>query len=127
MLCEMRWGSECGHWRGSKREAGHVGGRRGREIRRHARVRTRWCTVSTGRAELTGRVHGTQREKRGARGNGSAPREPGPRDRERGGTRAGEVTGADRSTAAGRERERGCVGEKADRRGPPVRRRGRAG
>jgi hypothetical protein len=33
MLCEMRQGSECGHLRGSKKGAGHVGGRRGREIR----------------------------------------------------------------------------------------------
>jgi hypothetical protein len=30
MLCEMRRGSECGHWRGSKRGDGRVGGRRGR-------------------------------------------------------------------------------------------------
>jgi hypothetical protein len=32
---------------------------------------------------LTGRVHGAEREGRGARGNGSATGEPGPRGRER--------------------------------------------
>jgi hypothetical protein len=36
MLCEMTRGSECGHWRGSKKGAGRMGGRRGREIRRRA-------------------------------------------------------------------------------------------
>jgi hypothetical protein len=35
-LCEMRRGSGCGLWRGSKKGAGRVGGRRGREIRRRA-------------------------------------------------------------------------------------------
>jgi hypothetical protein len=33
VLCEMRWGSERGHWQGSKKGDGHVGGRRGQEIR----------------------------------------------------------------------------------------------
>jgi hypothetical protein len=32
-LCEMRRGVCKGHWRGSKKGAGRVGGRRGREIR----------------------------------------------------------------------------------------------
>jgi hypothetical protein len=63
-LCEMRRGSECGRWRGSKRDLGRVGERRGQEFRRRARVRTR---RSTARAELIGRVHGAEREKRGAR------------------------------------------------------------
>jgi hypothetical protein len=128
MLCEMRRGSVCRHWRVSKRGAGRVGRRRGREIRRRARVRTRWSTTSVGRAELTGRVHDAEREKMDARGNESAPGKPGPRGRERRGMRAGEATGADRSAPAGRERERERGGEKvvADRRGPPVRRRGRA-
>jgi hypothetical protein len=76
----MRRGSECGHWRGSKKGARRVGGRRGREIRRCARVRTRWSTASAGRAELTRRVHGAEREKKDARGNGSAPGEPGERE-----------------------------------------------
>jgi hypothetical protein len=35
-LCEMRRGASAGHWRGSKKGAGHVGGRRGRETRRRA-------------------------------------------------------------------------------------------
>jgi hypothetical protein len=59
-----------------------------------------------GEGETDREVHGADREKRDARGNGSAPSEPVPRDRERRGTRAGEVTGADRSVPAGRERER---------------------
>jgi hypothetical protein len=47
MLCEMRWGSECGHWRGSKRGAGHVGGGRAeksgdvRECARAGQLRAR--------------------------------------------------------------------------------------
>jgi hypothetical protein len=35
-LSEMSRGVCAGHWRGSKKGAGHVGGRRGREIRRRA-------------------------------------------------------------------------------------------
>jgi hypothetical protein len=116
MLCKMRRGSECGHWRASKKGAGRVGRRHGREIRRRARVRTRWSTASAGRAELTGRVHGTQREK-GCTGNGSAPGRTGPRERDRRGTRVGEATGADRSAPAGRERERAREKAAADRRG----------
>jgi hypothetical protein len=79
-LREMRWGASTRHWRGSKKGARRVGGRRGREIRRRARVRTRRSTAGAGRADLTGRVHGAEREreKRGARGNGSATGEPGP-------------------------------------------------
>jgi hypothetical protein len=42
------------------------------------------------RAELTGLAHGTEREKRDARGNGSTNGDPGPRNRERKGERAGE-------------------------------------
>jgi hypothetical protein len=71
-----------GHWWGSKKGAGRVGGRRGREIRRCARVRTRWSTASAEGAELIGQAHGVEREERGARGNGSAAGDPGPRDRE---------------------------------------------
>ena len=57
-----------GHWRGSKKGAGHVGERRGREIQRRARVRTRRSMAGAGRADLTGRVHGVERERRGALG-----------------------------------------------------------
>jgi hypothetical protein len=105
-LCEMRRGSECGRWRGSKKGAGHVGGRRGQEIRRRARVRTRRSMTGAGWADLTGRVHGAEREERGARGNGSATGELVPRGRGRRGTHSGEATSADRSASAGRGRER---------------------
>jgi hypothetical protein len=77
-----------GHWRGSKKGAGHVGERRGREIRRRARMRMRRSTVSVEGAEPTGQAHGVEREERGVRGNGSATGDPGPRDRERGSERA---------------------------------------
>jgi hypothetical protein len=63
MLCKMRQGGECGHWRRSNKGVGHVGGRRGREIRRRVRVRTRRSTAGAGRVDLTGRVHGAEREK----------------------------------------------------------------
>jgi hypothetical protein len=52
-----------GHWRGSKKGAGHVGGRRGRETRRHAQVRTRRSTAGAGRAELIGQAHSAEKEK----------------------------------------------------------------
>jgi hypothetical protein len=57
-----------GHWRGSKKGARRVGGHRGREIRRRTRVRTRRSTASAEGAELTGRVHGAEREEKGACG-----------------------------------------------------------
>jgi hypothetical protein len=72
-----------GHWRGSKKGAGCVGGRRGREIWRRARVCTRRSTSSAEGTELTGQAHGAEREERGARGNNSATGDSGPRDRER--------------------------------------------
>jgi hypothetical protein len=77
-----------GHWQGSKKGVGRVGGRRGRETRRRARVRTRRSTAGAKGAELTGRVHGAEREERGMQGNGSTTGDLGPRDRER--ERAGE-------------------------------------
>jgi hypothetical protein len=82
-----------------------VGGCRGREIRRCAQVRTRRSTASAEGAELIGQAHGTEREERGARGNGSATGDPGPRDRERGSVWA-KKTGADRLAPLGSERER---------------------
>jgi hypothetical protein len=91
---------------------GHVGGRRGREFRRRARVRTRRSTAMAGRAKLTERVHGAEREKRGRAGNGSAPGSAGPRDRERRGGRAGEATSADRLAPVGRGRERESAWER---------------
>jgi hypothetical protein len=85
-LCEMRRGASAWHWRGSKKGAGRVGGRRGREIRRRARVRTRWSTARMGRAELTGQAHNAEKEKgtRGATARQLANR-AGPQRRERGG------------------------------------------
>jgi hypothetical protein len=59
----MRRGASAGHWWGSKKGAGHVGGRRGREIRRHARVRTRRSTESERKAELTRQAHSAERGK----------------------------------------------------------------
>jgi hypothetical protein len=104
-LREMRQGG-AGHWWGSKKGAGHVGGCRGQEIRRRARVCTRRSTVGTGRAELTGRVHGAEREKgtHGAMAQQLANRA---REAEREEGRAGEETGTDRSAPLSSERERG--------------------
>jgi hypothetical protein len=62
-LSEMRRGVCAGHGRGSKKGVGRVGGRRGRETRRHARVRTRRSTAGAGKAELTGHAHDAEREK----------------------------------------------------------------
>jgi hypothetical protein len=56
-----------GHQRGYKKRVRLVGGRRGRETRRRARVHTRWSTPGARKAELTRRVHGAEREK-GTRG-----------------------------------------------------------
>ena len=61
-----------GHWRGSKKGAGRVVGRRGREIRQRARVRTRRSTVGAGMADLTRQAHDVEREKGTRGGNGSA-------------------------------------------------------
>jgi hypothetical protein len=68
-------------------------------------VRTRWSTEGARKAELTGRVHGTKREKgtRGATARRLAKRA---REIERERERASEVTGADRSAPLGSEREK---------------------
>jgi hypothetical protein len=49
-----------------------VGGRRGRETRRRARVRTRWSTTGARKADLTRQAHGAERERGTHGGNGSA-------------------------------------------------------
>jgi hypothetical protein len=85
-----------------------VGGRRGRETRRRARVRTRRSTASTEGPELTGLAHDADREKRVREGNGSATGSAGPRNRERESARAKEI-GADRLAPVGRGRERGLL------------------
>jgi hypothetical protein len=82
-VCEMRRGASAGHWWGYKKGVGHVGGRRGRETRRRARVRTRRSPASAKKAELTRQAHGTEREKEDARGQHLGNGEPGPRDRVR--------------------------------------------
>jgi hypothetical protein len=97
-----------------------VGGRRGREIR---------STVRAGKAELTRQAHGAERVK-GTRGRNGTALANRAREikRERESEQAKE-TGADRLAPLGRERERERARERgtaADRRGPPVRRRGRA-
>jgi hypothetical protein len=130
-VCEMRRGASAGHWRGSKMGVGRVGGRRGRETRRRARVRTRRSTTSAKKAELTRQAHGAEREKRGRAGATAQHWRTGPaRQRERESEQTKE-TGADklaplsieqRAREGGRARGRTT----ADRRGPPVRRRGRA-
>jgi hypothetical protein len=129
-VCEMRRGASAGHWRGSKKGVGRVGGRRGRETRRHARVCTRQPTAGAGKAELTRRAHGAEREKGtcGATARRLANRAR-KTDRETERERTGEgnwrrqvgPTGQ-RAKEGGRARERTA----ADRRGPPVRRRRRA-
>jgi hypothetical protein len=127
-LCEMRRGSECGHGRGSKRELGRVGRRRGREFRRRARVHTHWSTASVGRAELTREAHDAERERAGTRGNGSVTGEPGPRGREgRGARRRREPAPTTWPHWEASEREKGAGQTGADRRGPPVRSGRRAG
>jgi hypothetical protein len=98
----MRRGSECGHWQGSNKGAGHVGGLRGREIRRRARVRTRRSTAGAGRAYLTGQAHGTEREE-GTRGATTQQLANRARETEREEGSAGEETGADRSAPLGSE------------------------
>jgi hypothetical protein len=57
-----------GHWWGSKKGDGCVGGRRGREIQRRARVRTRRSTASEEGAKLTGQAHSAEREEKGYAG-----------------------------------------------------------
>jgi hypothetical protein len=106
-----------------------MGGRRGREIRGRARVGTRRSTASAEGAELTGQAYDAEREERGAWGNGLATDDPGPRDRERERERAGKGNWRRQIGPTGqRAREGGRARGKtaADRRGPPVRRRGRA-
>jgi hypothetical protein len=81
-----------------------VGGRRGRETRRRARVHTRLSTTRAGKAELIRQAQGAEREKGTCGGNGSALANRA-RETERESERAKE-TGADRSAPLGSERER---------------------
>jgi hypothetical protein len=104
-----------GHRRGYKKRVGRVGGRRGRETRRRARVRMRWSMVGAKKADLTKQVHDTERVKGTRGGNGSAlanwARET-ERERERERERESESNGADRPVplSSERARERGRSG-----------------
>jgi hypothetical protein len=89
-----------------------VGGRRGREIRRRARVRTRRSTASAEGAELTRLAHGAERRK-GRSGQWLGNWRSGPTRQREGGSARAKQTGADRSAPLGSERERegACEGE----------------
>jgi hypothetical protein len=63
---------------GAQKGAGALAERRGLGSWRRARVRTRWSKTGAGRAELTGKAHGAEKERRDAWGNGSATCELGP-------------------------------------------------
>jgi hypothetical protein len=105
-----------------------MGRRRVREIRRRARVRTRRSTASAEGVELTGQAHGAERDK-GTHGATARRRAIRAHETERERECVGEEnwhrqvgpTGH-RAREGGRARE----GTAADRRGPPVRRSGRA-
>jgi hypothetical protein len=124
----MRRGVSAGHWPGSKKGAGCMGGRHGRGIRRCARVCTRRSTASEGKAELTRQAHSVEREKRTSEATARQLANRA-RETEREGEHMGEgnwrrqvgPTGQ-RARAGGRVRGKTA----ADRRGPPVRRRRRA-
>jgi hypothetical protein len=129
-VCEMRRGVSAGHWRGSMKGARHVGGRRGREIRRRARVRTRRSTASAEGAELIGLAHNAERERKGCVGVKVQRLANRVRETERERERAGEGNWRRQiGPTRQRARERARAGDRttADRRGPPVRRRRRAG
>jgi hypothetical protein len=125
----MRRGASAGHWRGSKKGVGRVGGRRGRETQRRARVRTCRSTASAKKAKLTRQTHGAEREKRTRGGNGSALANQA-REIERDRERTGEGNWRRQvSPIEQRAREGGHARGRtaADRRGPPVKRRRHAG
>jgi hypothetical protein len=104
-LREMRRGSECGHGQGSKGARAWVE-RRGRGSRRRARVRARWSTVGAGRAELTGKAYGAEREREGAHGATARCLAERAHEAEREkGREGGGATGADKLAPLGRERE----------------------
>jgi hypothetical protein len=100
-LREMRWGSECGRRRGSKRGWG-----RGRASwPRIPATCARWSTEGVGRAELTGEAHGAERED-GRAGATAWCLVERAHEAEREEGHAGEETGADSLAPLGRERGR---------------------
>jgi hypothetical protein len=103
-LSKMKRGVCAGHWRGSKKGAGRVGGHHGREIRRRARVRTRRSMATVRKTELTRQAHDVERE-RGRAGATARHWRTGPaKQRER--ECAGEENCADRLAPLGSEQER---------------------
>jgi hypothetical protein len=115
-----------GHWRGFKKGAGRMGGRRGRELGRGAKGPPRGSKAGAGRADLTGQAHSAEREK-GTRGATTRQLANQARETEREEGSAGLETDANRSAPLGSEREEGSAGQTAaDRRGLPVRASGRA-
>jgi hypothetical protein len=82
-----------------------VGGRRGQETRRRARVRTRRSTAGAGKADLTRQAYDAEREKGTRGGNGSALANRA-HETEGEGERAGELTGADSLGPLSSERDR---------------------
>jgi hypothetical protein len=134
MLCKMRRGSECRHWWGSKKGAGRVGGRRGREIRRRARMRTRRSTAGTGSADLTGRST-AQWERKGVLGTTAQLLANRAREAERGGARGwrnrrrqvGPSGQGARTRESARERESPLTGGACLSGGAGARARGLAG
>jgi hypothetical protein len=92
-----------GHRRGYKKRVGRVGGCRGRETQRRARVRM--CRSTATRGEGRAYRAGPWRRERGQgrAGNGTTTGNPGPEDRERRRARGQRKTGADRSALVGRE------------------------
>jgi hypothetical protein len=109
MLCEMRRGSECGRWRGSKKGVGRMGGHRGREnpamcARAHALVNGEPGEGKTDREGPWRR----ERERRGTRGAtaqrlANRAREA---EREEGRARAKQLAPTGRPQRAESERER---------------------
>jgi hypothetical protein len=119
----------CQRSNGSSATVDSNGGHRGRETRRRAQVRTCRSTASAEKAELTELAHSAGREDKGVR---ATARRLGIRvhETEREGERAGEgkLAPTDRLQQAECERERARErGTAADRWGPLVRRRERAG
>jgi hypothetical protein len=126
-VCEMRRRTSAGHWRGSKKGVG-------------ARGRASWSRNPATCVSVHAPVHGERGEgetdtagprrrerKRDARGNGSAAGDLGPRDRERvNGRRKLAATGWSHRVESERERGRARARTATVRRGPPIRRRGRA-
>jgi hypothetical protein len=95
-----------GHRRGYKKGVGRVGARRGRETRRHARVRTCWSTATRGEGGADRAGPRRRERKEGTLGATAQRLAIRVRETEREGERAGEVTGANRLVPLGSERER---------------------